>query len=247
MAYFLKNLSIAIALIILWQLIITANDLPFYILPSPYTVALIFKNKASLILWHLGISLYEILLGLFLGLVLGVSSAIAIDRFHYVRLLLQPLVICLQSIPMFALMPVLLIWFGYGLLPKIVVVALSCYFPITLCFIDGFKNTPPELIDMAAIMKATPWQFFKLIKFPAALPSLMSGIRVAAVHAPVTVIAADWIGASDGLGYLIMLTHGRMELDFMFACIICLILMSTILNKVLKIIQRKLIFWTPEA
>ena len=75
----------------------------------------------------------------------------------------------------------------------------------------------------------------------------MSGIRIAAVHAPVTVIAADWIGASDGLGYLIMLTHGRMELDFMFACIICLIFMSIILNKILKIIQRKLIFWIPEA
>lgn len=238
-----KNLAIVLAFLCFWQLVVIVGKLPFYILPPPFAVALVLKKQGALIFWHMILSLCEVLGGLALGLVLGISSALAIDRFSLLRLVLQPLIVGLQSIPMFALMPVLLIWFGYGLLPKMVVVGLSCFVPIALCFIDGLKNTAPELVAMGLVMKATPWQFFKFIKYPAALPSLLSGVRIAAIHAPVAVIAADWIGASDGLGYLIMLSYGRMDLDFMFACIFCLIFMSLVFKYVLAALEKKLLFW----
>ncbi len=234
---------VGIILFGLWQIIVKWAAIPIYILPGPLVVFKSLVINAKLITTHAFITGGETLLGLIIAIILGVSSALILD--HYTRLqhFLRPVLLTLQATPPFVLMPVLLLWCGFGLLPKIIVICLSCYFPITVCLLDGLKRSPPSWLDMATIMQATPKTRLWFVRFPATLPTLISGIRLAAIHAPLTVLVADWIGANSGLGYLIMLSHGRLQVDLMFACVFCIILMVFGLNKLVQVIENKLIFW----
>jgi putative hydroxymethylpyrimidine transport system permease protein len=236
--------TIALFLLLgLWQLGVTLLGIPVYILPAPTLIAGSLMAHHILLLKHIFISAAEIIVGLSVAALLGGLSAILIDYFDRLKPLITPILLTLQSTPPFVLMPVLLLWCGFGFTPKLIVICLSCYFPITVCLLDGLKRSPSNWLDMAAIMGANKKATLRFIRLPAALPSLMSGVRLAAIHAPLTVLAADWIGASSGLGYLIMLSHGRLQIELMFACIVCITLMTFALNKGVTLLERKLIFW----
>ncbi len=239
----LKRIITAITLVSLWHGIVKLGDIPAYILPTPWQVLNTLYTQRSLILWHGGLTLSQILAGLLISSFLGVVTACALDKYQHLQACLQPLLVILQAIPAFILMPLLMIWFGFGLLPKMIVVCLSAFFPITLCFLDGLKRTPVEWIELADTMQAKPFHLQHLIRWPAALPGLLSGLRLAAIHAPSTVLAADWNGASHGLGYLIMVCHGRLQIDLMFACLLCTVLLTLFLNGGIRWLQSRFIFW----
>lgn len=239
----LKKIIACFFLLGLWQMGVSLSEVPSYILPSPFVITESLITNHMLLLKHAFISAAEIIIGLVTAVILGVISAIALDHFDRLKPLIKPILLTLQSTPPFVLMPVLLLWCGFGFTPKLIVICLSCYFPITVCLLDGLKRSPSNWLDMAAVMGAKQKQVLRLIRLPAALPSLMSGIRLAAIHAPLTVLAADWIGASSGLGYLIMLSHGRLQIDLMFACIVCITLMTFALNKGVTLLEKKLVFW----
>jgi putative hydroxymethylpyrimidine transport system permease protein len=230
-------------LFVSWQLGVTLSGIPVYILPAPTVIAGSLMAHHMLLLKHIFISAAEIIIGLSVATFFGTLSAILLDYFDRLKPIIKPILLTLQSTPPFVLMPVLLLWCGFGFAPKLIVICLSCYFPITVCLLDGLKRSPSNWLDMAAIMGANKKTTLRFIRIPAALPSLMSGIRLAAIHAPLTVLAADWIGASSGLGYLIMLSHGRLQIDLMFACIVCITLMTFALNKGVTVLEKKLIFW----
>jgi putative hydroxymethylpyrimidine transport system permease protein len=237
----IKKLIALFFLLSLWQLGVNLSDIPAYILPSPTLIASSLIENHRLLLKHTFISAAEIIIGLSLAALLGTLSAILLDYFDHLKPLIKPILLTLQSTPPFVLMPVLLIWCGFGFTPKLIVICLSCYFPITVCLLDGLKRSPSNWLDMASIMGANKKATLRYIRLPAALPSLMSGIRLAAIHAPLTVLAADWIGASSGLGYLIMLSHGRLQIELMFACIVCITLMTFALNKGVTLLELSLI------
>ncbi|MBY0281152.1 MAG: ABC transporter permease [Alphaproteobacteria bacterium] len=238
-----KKIIAILFLLTLWQLGVNLSGIPAYILPSPILITCSLIENHALLLKHTFISMAEIIVGLSIAVLLGTLSAILLDYFDRLKPLIKPILLTLQSTPPFVLMPVLLIWCGFGFTPKLIVICLSCYFPITVCLLDGLKRTPANWLDMASIMGASKKSTLRYIRLPAALPSLMSGIRLAAIHAPLTVLAADWIGASSGLGYLIMLSHGRLEIELMFACIVCITLMTFALNKGVTLLEKKLVFW----
>jgi putative hydroxymethylpyrimidine transport system permease protein len=135
-----------------------------------------------------------------------------------------------QAVPVFALAPILTLWFGYGIGSKVIMAVLIIYFPVTSAFHDGLSRTPPALLDLAKTMGATPRQSLWRLRIPHALPSLGTGLRLAAVYAPIGAVIGEWVGASKGLGYLMLLANGRAKIDLMFAALITLAIMTVALH-----------------
>ena len=138
-----------------------------------------------------------------------------------------------QALPVFALAPLLTLWLGYGLWSKVAMAVLIIYFPITSSFFDGLMRTPPGYLDLARTMQASPRAILWHIRIPAALPSLASGMRLAAVYAPIGAVIGEWVGSSQGLGYLMLLANGRAKTDLMFAAMLTLGVFSIVLHMII--------------
>ena len=172
----------------------------------------------------------EVLSGLVLGTALGAISAIALSASRNARDLLKPILVFSQAVPVFALAPLLTLWFGYGIWSKIVMALLIIYFPVTSAFLDALMRTPRGWLDLAKVMGGSSRRILWRIRIPAALPGLASGVRLAAVYAPIGAIIGEWVGASRGLGYLMLLANGRAKTDLMFAALIVLAVFTFVLN-----------------
>ena len=217
-------------ILLMWHILVVATGLPAFILPSPMRVAMALFDNMELISQHAMVTMAEVLLGLCLGTVLGVITAISLAQSQVARLVVRPMMVLSQALPVFALAPVLTLWLGYGLWPKIIMALLIIYFPVTSAFFDGLMQTPKGMLDLAKVMQAKPWQVMRYIRIPAALPGLASGLRLAAVYAPIGAIIGEWVGASQGLGYLMLLANGRAKIDLMFAALIVLAVLTLVLH-----------------
>ena len=171
----------------------------------------------------------EVLVGLAVGAVLGVATALQLATSRIARVLVRPMLVFTQALPVFALAPILTLWLGYGLWSKVAMAVLIIYFPITSAFFDGLMRTPQGYLDLAQTMQAKPRAILWRIRVPAALPSLASGLRLAAVYAPIGAVIGEWVGSSQGLGYLMLLANGRAKTDLMFAAMLTLGVLSVLL------------------
>lgn len=206
----------------LWQAVVSVGGLPSFILPAPLKVAGTLWTSRALIARHAGITAAEVGAGLALGAGLGWATAILLAASATARTLLRPMLVLSQAIPVFALAPLLTLWLGYGLLSKVAMALLIIYFPVTSAFFDALMRTPPDWLGLARVMGASPRAALWRIRVPAALPGFASGLRLAAVYAPIGAIIGEWVGASGGLGYLMLLANGRAKIDLMFAALIVL-------------------------
>lgn len=218
-------LALGVALL-LWQALVWATSVPHFILPGPLRVAQAMQANAALLAAQAAVTLTNLAIGLSAGLALGVLSALNLAMSPAARLLLRPMMVFAQAVPIFALAPIITLWLGYGAPSKIVMVALITYFPITSAFFDGLMRLPPAFDDLAHQMQARPLRRLFLLQVPHALPALGSGVRLAVVQAPFAVIIAEWVGASRGLGHLMLLSNGRGQTDLMFAALIVLAAIS---------------------
>ncbi len=221
--------STALALV-LWQALVMLADLPPFILPDPVRVFETLWKSRALIAHHATITGAEVLLGLALGAVLGGFSAIGLAASPMARRLIRPMMVFSQSIPVFALAPILTLWLGYGLWSKVAMALLIIYFPVTSAFFDALIRTPQHWLDLGRIMGANRHRLMWHIRVPAALPGFASGLRLAAVYAPIGAIIGEWVGASKGLGYLMLLANGRAKIDLMFAALIVLAVLTLLLH-----------------
>ena len=171
----------------------------------------------------------EVLVGLAVGAVLGVATALQLATSRIARVLVRPMLVFTQALPVFALAPILTLWLGYGLWSKVAMAVLIIYFPITSAFFDGFMRTPQGYLDLAQTMQAKPRAILWRIRVPAALPSLASGLRLAAVYAPIGAVIGEWVESPQGLGYLMLLANGRAKTDLMFAAMLTLGVLSVLL------------------
>ena len=228
------------AVVIIWQVTVMLTGVPRYILPSLSDVAIAFAENWELIGEHLLVTLTEVILGLAIGTFLGFVTALQLEMSSAARLFLRPILIFSQAIPVFALAPLLTLWLGYGMISKVVMAILIIYFPVTSSFYDGLATTPRRFLDLAATMGATKWRQLFLIKVPAAAPSLFSGIRLAAVYAPIGATIGEWVGSSQGLGYLMLLASGRVKIDLMFASLLTLGVMSMGLYAIITVLLSRL-------
>lgn len=218
-------LALAFA-ISLWQAVVWLTGVPHFILPGPARVGAALLNNASLLVHQAGFTLANLAMGLSAGIALGVLSALNLAMSPAARVFLRPLMVFAQAVPVFALAPIVTLWLGYGAPSKIVMVALVTYFPVTSAFFDGLMRLPPALDDLTRQMQARPIRRLMLVQLPHALPALGSGLRLAAVQAPFAVIIAEWVGASKGLGHLMLISNGRGQTDLMFAALIVLASLS---------------------
>jgi putative hydroxymethylpyrimidine transport system permease protein len=224
----------------LWQLVVWATGVPRFILPGPARVGTTLWENAALLWEHARFTAINLLTGLTAGVALGIATALNLALSPGARLLLRPMLIFAQAVPVFALAPILTLWLGYGPAPKIVIVMLVIYFPVTSAFFDGLTRLPAPLADLAQMMRATPLRRLFLLQVPHALPALFSGLRLAVVYAPFAVIIGEWVGSSRGLGYLMLMSNGRGQTDLMFAALIVLAAMSLVLFASLeRIVGRK--------
>ena len=222
----LKPLFIGIILLCLWQLIGVFSDFPHYIFPSPQAVWLQLTSHSELLWQHTQITLIEIGLGLLLGFIFGLSSALLLSFSPKTSSLLLPILVISQAIPVFAIAPILVLWLGYGMPSKIVMAILIIYFPVTAACYDGLCNTPKAWLDLAKTFKPSPLRLLLKVRLPAALPAFASGFRIAVSVAPIGAVVGEWVGSSEGLGYLMIHANARMQVDLMFAALLILVAIS---------------------
>lgn len=240
-----------IGLLLIWGLIAAILGLPKFLLPSPLIVAEALLSHASLIAENALTTAIEILVGLVLGVLFGMISALFISAYKPVKQWVFPLLIASQAIPVFAIAPLLVLWLGYGMAPKIVMSLLIIYFPVTVGFLDGLNRTEPAWLNLAGLLQQSgrTGRFRKLvnlylyIKIPFALPSLASGIRVAAAIAPIGAVVGEWVGASSGLGYLMLHANARVQTDLMFASLLVLTAMALLIYYLIDALLLRALPW----
>lgn len=231
-------LAAAALAIAIWQALVMLTGVPPFILPGPGRVAASLSVNAPLLAEHARFTAVNLLSGLGAGVLLGVVTALHLALSPGARLLLRPMLIFAQAVPVFALAPVLTLWLGYGAASKVVIVMLVIYFPVTSAFFDSLMRLPPPLADLAQLMRATALRRLFLLQVPHALPALVSGLRLAVVYAPFAVIIGEWVGSSRGLGYLMLMANGRGQTDLMFAALLVLAAQSLALFAMLEAVVR---------
>ena len=216
----------------LWQAAVVVLQVPHFILPGPTRVAGALWENRALLAENALVTVTEVLVGLALGAVLGWVTAIGLALSPAARRLVRPLLVFSQAVPVFALAPIFTLWFGYGMGSKVAMALLIIYFPVTSAFFDALVSTPPAWLQQARVMGAGPIRVMWHVRIPAALLGLLSGLRLAAVYAPIGAIIGEWVGASRGLGYLMLLANGRAKIDLMFATVIVVAVLTLALHRV---------------
>jgi putative hydroxymethylpyrimidine transport system permease protein len=212
--------------LLVWWAITAFCPVPDYMLPTPQEVALALATQSALLFSNMLVTLAEILLGMLFGTILGALAALLMAALPPVQRWLMPILVLSQAIPVFALAPLLVLWFGFGMASKIIMTVLVIFFPVTASLADGLRLTEPGWLDLAATMNASRWKTLFHVRLPAALPSFASGLRVAAALAPIGAIIGEWVGASSGLGYVMINANARIQTDVMFAALLLLCVMA---------------------
>ena len=234
-------------LLFFWHLIVLVTGVEHFILPSPIDVATALISRFNIILGHTWITFIEILLGLTFGIILGTITAILIGYFVPARQWLMPVLVISQAVPVFALAPILVLWLGYGITSKVAMATLIIYFPVTAALFDGLRRTEIGYLELAQTMGASRWTILRHIRIPNALPSFASGVRVATAVAPIGAIVGEWVGSSQGLGFLMLHANARLQIDVMFAALFVLAVMALIIYFSIDTVLKKMIRWQPET
>ena len=235
----LPSIAAVAALLLLWQTVCSLGWVPRYMLPSPVQVVQAFLSELPLLFENSLITLQEAFLGLLLGVTVGFVAAVLMDAFEILYKAFYPLLILTQTIPSVAIAPLLVLWFGYGMTPKIVLIVISTFFPVTVGLLDGFRSADRDAIGLLRSMGANRLQIFRHIKFPSALPQLFSGLRIAAAYSVVGAVISEWLGGFGGLGVYMTRVKKAFAFDKMFAVIFLISAISLALMALVELAQKK--------
>lgn len=236
----------AVLLLLVWQGAIWLFGPPRYILASPLDVLAVFQRQPGFLARHALVTLAEILLGFALGVLFGAATAVAMAALPWLERLVWPVLLVLQAFPVFVLAPLLVVWFGFGMASKVVMATVIIFFPVASAFADGLRRTDPELLDATALTTATRWQTLRHVRLPLALPGLVSGLRIAAPLAPLGAVVGEWVGASAGLGFVMVQANARMQTDTVFAAMTVLAVLSLLLRFAVDRLGPRLVPWAAE-
>ena len=232
-------------MLVLWEVIIRGFNVPKYLFPAPSQVAIAMRDDWSSILGPaMWVTLREVLIGFVIAAVTGVGLAVLLHLFGPLRRAMYPLLIGSQTVPIVVLAPILVILLGYGIAPKLVIVALICFFPIVVNGLDGLRSVDEDFIHMMRTLDANRWAIFKRIEFPAALPAIFSGMRIAATFASIGAIFGEWSGASSGLGFRINEAQRFFESDTVIGYLLLLGLLGLVTDQGMKALSRLFFGWS---
>jgi putative hydroxymethylpyrimidine transport system permease protein len=230
-----------------WEAAVRLAGTPAWILPPPSRVVVTLVTRFDVIAPQALVTLSEILAGFAAGAAAGVVAALLMARWKLLERALGPLLVASQAMPVFAIAPLLVVWLGFGLASKVAMAAIIIFFPVATSFLEGLRRTDRGLVDLATLYRATPLQRLWLIRAPAALPALASGLRIGAAVAPIGAVVGEWVGSSSGLGLLILHANARMQTDTVFAALAVLALLSVALWMTVDALTRRLVRWAPDT
>jgi NitT/TauT family transport system permease protein len=234
-----------IGAVLLWQLVVFLGDFPSFILPAPLEVAERFYQVAmdGSLLDHTMVTLSEVVIGLLIGLGTAVILGYWLAKFDWLEKILSPYIVASQSIPVVAVAPLLIIWFGPGTFSKILVTALIVFFPILVNIVVGVRSVSADLYDLMHSFQADQWQILRYLEVPAAMPVFLGGLRIGATLAVIGAVVGEFVGADRGLGFLINLGRGLYDTALVFVAILTLVAMALSLYGIVSLLERKLLAW----
>ena len=189
-----------VVIVLIWFIISDREIVPAYMLPSPGAVVMAFINNFTVMMQQAAVTLQEAVYGLLIGIGLAFITATLMDRFSFLRKALYPILVVTQTIPTIAIAPLLVLWMGFGMAPKITLVVITTFFPIAVGLLNGYEGVDPAAINLMRSMGASRLQIFAYVKFPSALPAFFSGLRISAAYAVVGAVVSEWLGGFEGLG-----------------------------------------------
>ena len=240
---FVLPVAILLAVLGIWEAAVYLFDIKRFILPAPSSIMLtVFEERASL-LRHSWVTLQEMLLGFILAILVGIPLAVLMFEFPILGRAFYPYVIGSQTVPVFAIAPLLVIWFGFGIASKVIMAAIIVFFAIVLSTMEGLKSADSDTVNLFRILHATRWQILWKVRIPSALPFIFSGAKIGISISTIGAVIGEWVGASAGLGFLMLYANAQHRYTLVFAAIFCLTLMGLGLFVIMSLLERFSMPW----
>ena len=240
------SISAIAVILIVWQTICSLGMIDSFLLPSPVQVVKAFVEELPVLMEHSMVTLTEALIGLLLGILLGFVMAVLMDQFEPLYKAFYPLIVLTQTVPTVAIAPLLVLWFGYEMAPKVILIVITTFFPITVGLLNGFKSADKDSLNLLRAMGASKVQIFKIVKLPGALSQFFAGLRISASYAVVGAVISEWLGGFSGLGVYMTRVKKAFSFDKMFAVIFLISVISLLLMKCVDLLQKKCMPWEKE-
>jgi NitT/TauT family transport system permease protein/putative hydroxymethylpyrimidine transport system permease protein len=236
-----------LAIVLGWEVLVRLGGVDPLLLPAPTQVLDALWQDRSLLAPDLWATSYEVVLGLLAAVVTGALLGLAMHLSPALRRALRPLVIGSQAVPVPVIAPLVVLVLGFGLAPKVLLVALVCFFPVTINLYDGLRDADPDARRLLRSLNASRWQALRLVEAPSALPAAFTGIKVAAAVAVIGAVFAEWAGADAGLGRTLLTANGQLETARAFAATLLLFLLAVALYGAFALLERRVVDWTPRT
>jgi NitT/TauT family transport system permease protein len=242
-APWLRPLVLLVLTIVLWDITVRVFKIPPYLIPKPYDVILTFWTDGAELLRQAVPTTIATVCGFLLSALFGIPTAMLIANSRTVESYVYPLLVFSQSIPKVAIAPLFVVWFGFGMAPKIISAFLLGFFPVVVSGVQGFKSLDPDMRDLARSMRASRWQSFYMVSLPNALPAIFAGLKVSVTLAVVGAVVGEFVGANSGIGFVLQRSIGNFELPTMFAALVTLSVIGIILFWIIDLIERLVVPW----
>jgi putative hydroxymethylpyrimidine transport system permease protein len=237
------SLLIVAALLGGWELYADLGGVDDFILPAPSQIATALWDDRSLLWSNLLVTAQEVGLGILVALVLGFLLAVALHFSGALRRGVYPLLVASQAVPIVIIAPLLVVWFGFGIVPKLAIIALVCFFPVVVTTLDALRSVDPDQLKLMRTLDATRWQAFRWAEAPAALPAALSGAKIAVAVAVIGAVFAEYAGSSEGLGHLMLQAIPQLETARAYAAVVLLAAFAVLLFTALSLAERRLVPW----
>ncbi|WP_166984406.1 ABC transporter permease [Paramicrobacterium fandaimingii] len=232
-----------IALVIVWWVVTAAGWVKPYIIPSPGDTWIAMADNAAYLAQHTWVTAYETIVGFVIAVIVGLAVAVVMVYSGGLEKTLYPVILFAQVVPKIAIAPLFVVWLGFGASPKILVAVLMAFFPVVISGLSGLRSVDPDVLQLTSTMGAGRFKTFVKVRLPAALPELLSGFKVAATLAVTGAVVGEFVGANEGLGYVILQANGNLDTAMLFAALIIMSLMGVLLFGIIQIAERFLIPW----
>ena len=235
--------AVGLAILAVWELGVRLGGVPAYLLPSPSVIGGRLLQDWRNIAFHTAVTTSEILIGFLLAIVVSIPLAALLAQFRGLERALYPVLVASQTVPKVAIAPLLVVWFGFGLAPKILIAFLVCFFPIVIDAMIGFRSTPKEVLWLARSMGTSRWRTFLHFQVPTALPNIFAGVKVASTLAVVGAVVGEFVAADRGLGYQLIVANGTMDISLSFAVLVTLSVLGIVLFAAIDLCERLALPW----
>ena len=232
-----------LALTLLWEFVVRVLEVPKYVLPAPSGILNALYRSREVLLLHTKTTITEAVIGFAAAIVIALFLAGVMNRWKKFKKMFYPVIVISQTVPIIVLAPLIMIWLGFGIMPKISIVVLTCFFPIVISITEGLETVDEDIISMMRVMRASTWQIFTKVKLPAVLPAFFSGLKIAATYSIMGAVIAEWIGAQSGLGVYMTRAMHSFHTEELFADILIVVVLSICMFEIINYTGKKIMPW----